>query len=85
MEKGDFPVFRSKDLDLITVLRFKGFLPRRNPIVDPSGTRWVEFEQTPKLTKAVYSFLSGNPEARLLQEFRRTRQFLLDTAATDAD
>ena len=79
MEKKTESTFRTKDIDLICFLRFKSFQPLDNPIEDSSGTRWVQFQETPQLRKAVYAFLSGNQEANLLQEFRRTRSFLLDT------
>ncbi len=72
-------IFRTKDLDLITFLRFQGYATRGNPIEDVSGTRWVLFTETAKLRQDVYSFLSGNKEACLLQEFRRSRSYLLDT------
>jgi len=82
MEKQKSETFRTKDIDLICFLRFKGFQPLGNPVEDSSGTRWVQFEETPVLKKAVYSFLSGNREANLLQEFRNTRSFLLDSEPT---
>jgi len=71
--------FKSKDIDLITYLQFKGFLPERNPIQDTSGTRWAVFEKSQSLDKEILSFLSGNPEAQLLDQFRKTRSFLLDS------
>jgi len=73
--------FRSKDIDLICALRFQGFQPLSNPIEDSQGIRWVLFEQTPQLMQAVYGFLSGSNEARLLTEFRKTRSFILDSPA----
>lgn len=72
-------IFRTKDIDLICFLRFRGFQPLGNPVEDSSGTRWAQFQETAQLRKAVYSFLMGNKEAILLQEFRKTRSFLLDT------
>ncbi len=72
-------IFKTREIDLICALRFNGFRPLGNPVEDLYGTRWVFFEETPALKKAVYSFLSGNREANLLNEFRRTRSFLLDT------
>ena len=72
--------FRTKDLDLITFLRYQEFHPLGNPVQDPSGTRWVHFNSTPHLKKAVLEFMSGNQESRLLAELRRTRSFVLDTA-----
>ena len=79
MEKKSPPTFRTKDIDLITALRFYGFQPIGVPCEDALGTRWVLFQETPNLREAVYSFLSGNKEASLLHEFRKTRSFLLDT------
>lgn len=79
MDKRLESTLRCKDIDLICFLRFKGFHPVSNPVEDSSGIRWVLFEETPTLKKAVYSFLSGNREANLLQEFRNTRSFLLDS------
>ncbi len=73
--------FKSKDIDLVCFLRFKGFKPLSNPIEDLSGTRWVAFEKTSSLEKAVLSFFSGNAESALLNEFRKTRSFILDTPA----
>ncbi len=81
MEKRSARTFRTKDIDLACYLRFRGHKPISNPIEDSSGTRWAVFQETPSLMKEVYEFLSGNPEAGLLQEFRRTRSFLLDTEA----
>ncbi len=72
-------VFKTRDLDLVTFLRFRGFKPLSTPTEDSSGTRWVAFEDTPQLKEAVLNFLSGNAEARLLQELRRTRSFVLDS------
>ena len=74
--------FKSKDIDIICFLRFRNFRPSPNPIEDQSGTRWAIFDDTPALRDAVYQFLSGNEEARLLQEFRKTRSFLLDSETT---
>lgn len=79
MEKKSIPTFRTKDIDLITFLRFKGFQPLGLPVEDDTGTRWITFEDTPQLKKATFAFIAGNPESKLLQEFRRTRSFLLDT------
>lgn len=73
-----FNTFKSKDIDLITYLRFKGFKPVSNPIEDGSGTRWAVFQKTQELEGEIVSFLSGNREAQLLNEFRKTRSFLLD-------
>lgn len=72
-------IFRTKDIDLICYLRFIGFKPSDHPIEDCTGTRWAIFENTPLLKKAILSFLSGNRESELLNEFRKTRSFLLDT------
>ncbi len=72
-------IFRARDLDLVTFLHFRGFKPLSNPTEDSSGTRWVTFEETPELKETVLDFLSGNEEARLLQELRRTRSFVLDS------
>lgn len=79
IEKKSHPTFRAKDIDLICFLRYRGFQPQGNPVEDFSGTRWVLFQETPQLKREVYSFLTGNTESSLLQEFRRTRSFLLDS------
>jgi len=71
--------FKSKDIDLITYLRFQGFIPGGTPLEDTSGTRWAIFDKTPALETEIVSYLSGNPEAQLLNEFRKTRSFLLDS------
>ena len=71
--------FQSKDIDLICYLRFKGFKPLSNPIEDSSGTRWIVFSKTKELESAIVSFYTGTPESELLNEFRKTRSFLLDT------
>lgn len=81
MDKRKSSIFKSSQIDLICFLRFKGFQPISNPIEDSVGTRWIYFQETPELKKAVYSFLNGNLESTLLQEFRRTRSFLLDSEA----
>lgn len=73
--------FKTKDIDLVCALRFQGFQPISNPIEDISGTRWVLFNETPELLTAVFEFLSGSNEARLLTEFRKTRSFILDSPA----
>jgi len=79
VKQRPFDIFKSKDLDLICCLRFKGFVPVSNPIEDNCGTRWAVFEKTPDLEGEIVSFLSGNKEAQLLNEFRKTRSFLLDS------
>jgi len=71
--------FKSKDIDLVTYLCFEGFEPLGNPQQDSLGTRWVHFQKTPHLKKAVFSYLSGNDAARLLQTYRKTRSFILDS------
>lgn len=72
--------FKSKDIDLICFLRFKGFKALGYPVEDTSGTRWIIFDKTPQLEQAILSFFSGNQEAALLNEFRKTRSFLLDSS-----
>jgi len=72
-------VFRSRDIDLITFLRFKGFHPLGNPIEDSSGTRWAVFQDTPEVKKATFSYITGNAESRLLAELRKTRSYILDS------
>lgn len=74
--------FKSKDIDLICFLRFKSFRAFPNPIEDSAGTRWAIFERTNELEKAVIEFYAGNRESELLNEFRKTRSFLLDTPST---
>jgi hypothetical protein len=71
--------FRTKDIDLITCLRFKKFTPISNPIQDISGTRWVIFNKTTLLEKAVLDFYKGNTVSAVLDELRKTRSFLLDS------
>ncbi len=85
MDKKTTALFRTKEIDLACYLRFKGFKPFDNPVEDSAGTRWVIFEKTPQLNKEVLSFLSGNAEFKLLNEFRKTRSFLLDTKPARQD
>lgn len=72
-------LFRTKDIDLVTFLRFEGFKALGLPEEDSFGIRWVSFQDTPELREAICGFLAGSREASLLQEFRRTRRFILDS------
>jgi hypothetical protein len=72
--------FKTKDLSLITYLRFRGFRHEDTPEEDKQGTRWVVFPKSELLEKEVMEFMSGGTfEARLLEEYRQSRRFLLDT------
>jgi len=73
--------FKTKDIDLVCALRFQGFQPISLPVEDSNGTRWVLFNETSDLMTAVFEFLAGSNEARLLAEFRKTRSFILDSPA----
>lgn len=70
--------FKSKDIDLITYLRFIGLKPFDDPLEEENGTRWAIFPKSSELDAAVMDFLSGNKESELLNELRRARSFLLD-------
>ena len=68
-----------RDLDLIAYLLHEGFQPLGNPVIDTAGVRYAIFQNSPELKQATFSFISGNPEAQLLADFRKARSFLLDS------
>jgi argonaute-like protein implicated in RNA metabolism and viral defense len=70
-------IFRSKDMDLIAFLRFRGFKPLR--LEDNHGVRWVVFETSPIMDQAIGYFLAGCVESDLLHAYRSTRKFMLDS------
>jgi hypothetical protein len=72
--------FKTKDLDLICYLRFKGFRHEDYPVEDESGVRWAVFFRDKQLEKEAVKFMSGEcDESRLLNNYRMARRFLLDS------
>lgn len=75
---------RIKDIDIMTYLRYKGFEHKDTPEEDAGGIRWIVFVDTPEIREAMVEFMMGNDEHRLLQEFRKTRSFILDASKVKA-
>jgi len=69
---------RTKSIEELAFLRFKGFRLTGPPVGDGGRYKWACFEKSKELDAAIQDFYNGSDAKRLFDELRNAKQFLLD-------